>query len=233
MLYIIPTPIGNLRDITLRALDVLQAADVILCEDTRHTHTLLAHFNITKPLVRYNENDPRSVTRCLTLIQEGKNCALVSDCGTPCISDPGYKLVKAARQAGVEVTSLPGPSALTCALAGAGLTGGAFTFLGFLPRKPGKAAALLQHAAAQHHIVVVYESPYRVLKLLALISNTLGPQTPVVAVRELSKIYEEYLTGTAEEVSKQLAARPKVQGEFVLVIDCFENHYEDDTDETL
>lgn len=233
MLYIIPTPIGNLRDITLRALEVLQAADTVLCEDTRRTHTLLAHFNISKPLVRYNENDPHSISRCLALLQAGKNCALVSDCGTPCISDPGYKLVKAARQAGVQVTSLPGPSALTCALAGAGLTGGAFTFLGFLPRKPGKAATLLKNAAAQHHLVVVYESPYRVLKLLALIGEALGPQTPVVAVRELSKIYEEYLTGTTEEVAKELSARPKVQGEFVIVIDCFENHTENDTDTTL
>lgn len=233
MLYVIPTPIGNLRDITLRALETLQTVDVVLCEDTRRTHTLLAHFNISKPLVRYNENDPHSVTRCLTLIQEGKNCALVSDCGTPCISDPGYKLVKAARQAGVAVTSLPGPSALTCALAGAGLTGGAFTFLGFLPRKPGKAATLLRDAAAQEHIVIVYESPYRVLKLLALIGSTLGAQTPVVAVRELSKIYEEYITGTVEEVTHKLSSRSKIQGEFVIIIDCFKTHSSDETDTAL
>ena len=233
MLYVIPTPIGNLRDITLRALDVLQTADAILCEDTRRTHTLLAHFNISKPLVRYNENDPHSITRCLALLQAGKNCALVSDCGTPCISDPGYKLVKAARQAGIGVTSLPGPSALTCALAGAGLTGGVFTFLGFLPRKPGKAASLLKSAADQHHVVIVYESPYRVLKLLTLIGNTLGEQTPLVVVRELSKIYEEYLTGTVQEIAKQLSSRPKIQGEFVIIIDCFAHHTSHDTDPAL
>ncbi len=221
MLSIVPTPLGNLRDITLRALDVLQAADTILCEDTRRTHTLLTHYNIHKPLVRYNENDDKSVLRCLQLVQSGKNCALVSDCGTPCISDPGWKLVRAAVQAGIPVTSLPGPSAVACALAGAGLTGGAFTFLGFLPRKPGKAAKLIAQAAQLKHPVIIYESPYRVVKMLELIANTLGATIPVVAARELSKVYEEFLRGTAAEVAAQLQARPKVQGEFVLIIDCF------------
>ena len=231
MLYIVPTPIGNLRDITLRALDVLQTADVILCEDTRRTQTLLTHFQISKPLQRYNENDDRSVRRCVELLQAGKNCALVSDCGTPCISDPGWKLVREAVQAGVAVTSLPGPSAVACALAGAGLTGGAFTFLGFLPRKPGKAAKLLTQAASLHHPVVVYESPYRVIKMLALIAKTLGPQTPVVAAREISKVYEEYLRGTAQELADIFAKRPKVQGEFVLMIDCFKNTLAEDADD--
>ncbi len=233
MLYIVPTPIGNLRDITLRALDVLQACDGVLCEDTRRTQTLLTHFNIHKPLYRYNENDERSVQRCLEALQAGKNCALVSDCGTPCISDPGWKLVRAAVAAGVAVTSLPGPSAVACALAGAGLTGGAFTFLGFLPRKPGKAAKLLQGAAQLHHPVVVYESPYRVIKMLELIAATLGENIPVVAARELSKVYEEYSRGTAAELAKLFAQKKKVQGEFVLIIDCFdaqENEYETDED---
>ncbi len=223
MLYIVPTPLGNLRDITLRALDVLQSVDVVLCEDTRRTQTLLTHFSIHKPLVRYNENDDKSVARCLQTLTGGKNCALVSDCGTPCISDPGWKLVRAAVQAGVCVTSLPGPSAVACALAGAGLTGGAFTFLGFLPRKPGKAAKLLSQAAQLKHPVVIYESPYRVLKMLDLLSRTLGPTTPVIVARELSKVHEEFLRGTVQAVSAQLQVRPKVQGEFVLIIDCFEN----------
>ena len=221
MLYIVPTPIGNLRDITLRALDVLQACDGVLCEDTRRTQTLLTHFQIHKPLYRYNENDERSVARCLEALQAGKNCALVSDCGTPCISDPGWKLVKAAVAAGVAVTALPGPSALACALSGAGLTGGAFTFLGFLPRKPGKAAKLLNAAASLKHPVVVYESPYRVVKMLELIAKTLGENIPVVAAREISKVYEEYLRGTAQELAGKFARQKKVQGEFVLIIDCF------------
>ena len=221
MLYIVPTPIGNLRDITLRALDVLQACDGVLCEDTRRTQTLLTHFQIHKPLYRYNENDERSVARCLEALQAGKNCALVSDCGTPCISDPGWKLVKAAVAAGVAVTALPGPSALACALSGAGLTGGAFTFLGFLPRKPGKAAKLLSAAASLKHPVVVYESPYRVVKMLGLIAKTLGENIPVVAAREISKVYEEYLRGTAQELADKFSRQKKVQGEFVLIIDCF------------
>ena len=231
MLYIVPTPIGNLQDITLRALETLKNADAVLCEDTRRTQILLSHFGISKPTYRYNENDARSIARCLDALKGGKNCALVSDCGTPCISDPGWKLVKEALQAGVQVTALPGPSAVACALSGAGLTGGAFTFLGFLPRKPGKAAKLLSAAAALKHPVVVYESPYRVVKMLELISKTLGENIPVVLARELTKVYEEYLRGSAGELAAQLAKKSKVQGEFVLIIDCFdsvENKEEED-----
>ena len=219
MLYIVPTPIGNLQDITLRALEVLKSADVIFCEDTRRTQMLLSHYAISKPTVRYNEHDEHSLQRCLQLLQNGKTGALVSDCGTPCISDPGWKLVRAAAAAGIKVFSLPGPSALACALAGAGITGGAFTFLGFLPRKPGKAAKLISSAYEQNLPVVIYESPYRVLKMLELITKTLGENTPVVLARELSKVYEEWLRGTVQEVAKTLAARAKVQGEFVLIVD--------------
>ncbi len=219
MLYIVPTPIGNLQDITLRALDILKSADVIFCEDTRRTQGLLSHFVLSKPTLRYNENDDRSVSRCVEILQQGKTAALVSDCGTPCISDPGWKLVRQALKAGVKVSSLPGPSAVACALAGAGITGGAFTFLGFLPRKPGKAAKLISQAYALGVPVVLYESPYRVVKMLGLISQTLGKGTPVIVARELSKVYEEWLRGSADEVGRTLAARAKVQGEFVLIID--------------
>lgn len=218
MLSIVPTPLGNLQDITLRALETLKAADIVLCEDTRRTHILLTHFGISKPTVRYNENDNTSVKKCLELLRQGKNCALVSDCGTPCISDPGWKLVRAAAQENIAVTSLPGPSAAACALAGAGFTGGAFTFLGFLPRKPGKAAKLLAGAYSQKHPVIVYESPFRVIKLLELIAKTLGEQTPVVAAREISKVYEEWIRGTAVQVATNLSQRKKVQGEFVVVV---------------
>ncbi len=218
MLSIVPTPLGNLQDITLRALETLKSVDCVLCEDTRRTQILLMHFGISKPTVRYNENDDFSLRRCLDLLKQGKHCALVSDCGTPCISDPGWKLVRAAVAEGVPVTSLPGPSAAACALAGAGFTGGAFTFLGFLPRKSGKAAKLLSAAYEQNHPVIVYESPFRVIKLLELVSKTLGPHTPVVAAREISKIYEEWLRGSAQSVAENLAKRKKVQGEFVVVI---------------
>ena len=233
MLYIVPTPIGNLRDITLRALDVLQACDAVLCEDTRRTQTLLTHFQIHKPLYRYNENDERSVASCLQALEAGKNCALVSDCGTPCISDPGWKLVKAAVEHNIPVIALPGPSAVACALSGAGLTGGAFTFLGFLPRKAGKAAKLLTQAAALKHPLVVYESPYRVIKMLELIAHTLGADIPVVAARELSKVYEEYARGTATQLAQQFSKQKKVQGEFVLIIDCFDAREDSDEDENL
>ena len=219
MLYIVPTPIGNLQDITLRALEVLKSADVILCEDTRRTQILLSHFALAKPTIRYNENEDRSIRRCVEILVSGKTAALVSDCGTPCISDPGWKLVKEALAAGVKVSSLPGPSAVACALAGAGITGGAFSFLGFLPRKPGKAAKLIAQAYGLNVPVVLYESPYRVLKMLELISKTLGEDTPVVIARELSKVYEEWLRGSVSELIQVLSARPKVQGEFVLIID--------------
>ncbi len=218
MLSIVPTPLGNLQDITLRALETLKEADCVLCEDTRRTQILLTHFGISKSTVRYNENDSASVRRCLELLRQGKHCALVSDCGTPCISDPGWKLVKEAARENIPLTSLPGPSAAACALAGAGFTGGAFTFLGFLPRKRGKAFKLLAAAYALQHPVIVYESPFRVIKLLELISQSLGPDTPVVAAREISKVYEEWLRGTAEETAQLLAKRKKVQGEFVVVI---------------
>ncbi len=219
MLYIVPTPIGNLQDITLRALDVLKNADVVFCEDTRRTQILLSHFAISKPTVRYNENDDRSILRCVEMLKGGKTAALVSDCGTPCISDPGWKLVRDAVEAGIRVSSLPGPSAVACALAGAGITGGAFTFLGFLPRKPGKAAKLISSAYTLNVPVVLYESPYRVIKMLELISKTLGENTPLIVARELSKVYEEWLRGSASELIKNLSARSKVQGEFVLIID--------------
>ena len=218
MLAIVPTPLGNLQDITLRALETLKAADFVLCEDTRRTQVLLTHFGISKPTVRYNENDESSLRRCLELLRQGKNCVLVSDCGTPCISDPGWKLVKEVARERLPVTSLPGPSAATCALAGAGFTGGAFTFLGFLPRKPGKAAKLLTAAYSQKHPVIVYESPFRVIKLLELIGKTLGENTPVVAAREISKVYEEWLRGSSAEVALDLSKRKKVQGEFVIVV---------------
>lgn len=219
MLYIVPTPIGNLQDITLRALETLKSADAVLCEDTRRTQILLSHFGISKPTYRYNENDARSVARCLETLKSGENCALVSDCGTPCISDPGWKLVKEAVAAGIKVSSLPGPSAVACALAGAGITGGAFTFLGFLPRKAGKAARLVAAAYELKNPVVLYESPYRVVKMLELVAQTLGENTPVILARELSKIYEEWLRGTAAGLAAELGKKSKVQGEFVMIID--------------
>lgn len=229
MLYIVPTPLGNLQDITLRAIEVLRACDFVLAEDTRHSQKLLQALAVSKPLVRYNENDPSSISKCLALAQT-RTCALVSDCGTPCISDPGFKLVTAAREKNIKVVPLPGPSALTCALSGAGVGGGGFTFLGFMPRKPGKITKLLTAAYALERPVVIYESPYRVIKLLEIISAALGVNTRVVLARELTKVYEEFISGTAEELIKKMFAKDKILGEFIVIIDAHTTDEDDDDD---
>ena len=218
MLYIVPTPIGNLQDITLRALDTLKNADFILCEDTRQTSKLLAAYGIGVKTLRYNENDPASVERLVQVLKSGKNCALVSDAGTPCVSDPGWRLVKAARQAGVQITALPGPTAAACALSGAGIGGGGFTFLGFMPRKTGKILKTVKAALALERPVIIYESPYRIVKLLNILAQDLGPQLQAVAAREISKTFEEYITGTLAEIAENLSARKKILGEFVLIL---------------
>lgn len=228
MLYIVPTPIGNLQDITLRALEVLKAADFILCEDTRQTSKLLDNYAIATRPIRYNENDITSIARCVNLLKEGKTCALVSDAGTPCVSDPGWKLVKAARKEGIKITALPGASALTCALSGAGMSGGGFTFLGFTARKQGKIVKLLSAAFELEKPVVIYESPYRIIKFLEIVKNNFGPEVKVVLARELSKTFEEWLSGTVEEVLQNLSARKKILGEFAVVLDARKSDEEED-----
>ncbi|MDR0953087.1 MAG: 16S rRNA (cytidine(1402)-2'-O)-methyltransferase [Elusimicrobiota bacterium] len=219
MLYIVPTPIGNLQDITLRALDALKTADFILCEDTRHTARLADSYALKAKLVRYNENDASSIERCLNLLKEGKKCALVSDAGTPCISDPGWRLVQAARQNNIKVETLPGPSALTCALSGAGISGGGFSFLGFMPRKQGKIVKLISTALLLDKPVVIYESPYRIIKLLEIIESNFGSEVKVIIARELTKTFEEWISGLASEVILKLKERKKILGEFVVILD--------------
>ncbi len=228
MLYIVPTPIGNMQDITLRCLEVLKAADFVLCEDTRQTKKLLDNYGVTARPVRYNEADEFSVKHCLDLLESGKNCALVSDAGTPCVSDPGWKLVKVARDKGIKITALPGPSALTCALSGAGMGGGGFTFLGFMPKKQGKTVKLLTAAFALERPVVVYESPYRIIKFLDLVTKNFGPAVRVVIARELTKTFEEWLSGTTAEVSANLSARKKILGEFAVVLDARQTEQEEE-----
>ena len=218
MLYIVPTPIGNLQDITLRALDTLKSVDFVLCEDTRQTSKLLMAYGIPVKTLRYNENDPYSISRLVQTLKSGKNCALVSDAGTPCVSDPGWRLVKAARQEGIKITALPGPTAAACALSGAGMGGGGFTFLGFMPRKTGKILKTVRAALSLEKPVIIYESPYRIVKLINILAEELGPQVQAVAAREISKTFEEYLTGTLKEIAKNLSARKKILGEFVLIL---------------
>jgi 16S rRNA (cytidine1402-2'-O)-methyltransferase len=230
MFYIVATPIGNLRDITLRALDALKAADFIFCEDTRQTSKLMSGYGLSAKLVRYNENDPVSIARCAALLKEGKTCALVSDAGTPCISDPGWKLVRQAREAGIKINALPGASAVTTALSGAGLTGGGFTFLGFTARKSGKIIKLLNAAFALEKPVVIYESPYRVVKFLELVKETFGPGIKVVLARELTKTFEEWLSGAVEDILQNLKTRKKILGEFVIILDAREPDEEEEQD---
>jgi 16S rRNA (cytidine1402-2'-O)-methyltransferase len=217
-LFIISTPIGNLEDITIRAVRLLREADVIACEDTRQTRKLLDHFGISKPMLSYHDHNEAS--RSAELIERmsgGENVALVSDAGTPLISDPGYRLVVAAIGAGIPVVPIPGPSAVMAALAGAGLPTDAFRFCGFLPPKSSQRRKVLEELKDESGTLVFYEAPHRVLDALEDISASMGARSVVVA-RELTKIHEEFLRGTAAEIHARLAERPVVRGEIVLLI---------------
>jgi len=217
MLSLVPTPIGNLEDMTARALAALKSADAVYCEDTRRTRALMSHFGLSKELVRYDEHDSRCLEKMLSRLKDGESLALVSDAGLPGISDPGISIVGLARQAGVGVTALPGPSALTAALAGSGLPADSFVFLGFLPRTAGKRKRLLSQAAALGKTVAVYESPFRVAALLSEAAEVFGPDAPACAAREISKVYEEWVSGSLREVQEALARKTEILGEFVVL----------------
>lgn len=218
-LYLVATPIGNLEDITLRALRVLRESDLIACEDTRQTGKLLRHFEIIeKPMLSYHEHNEAARTRELVAkLESGANIALVSDAGTPLVSDPGYRLVIAAVEAGVAVVPIPGASALLSALAASGLPTDAFRFCGFLPPKASQRRKALEEVRGETCTLVFYEAPHRILDTLSDIAAVLGDR-PVVVARELTKLHEEFLRGLAEEVRAQLASRPSVKGEITLVI---------------
>ncbi|MCX5785025.1 MAG: 16S rRNA (cytidine(1402)-2'-O)-methyltransferase [Elusimicrobia bacterium] len=218
MLYIVPTPIGNLKDLTFRALDALKEADAIFCEDTRRTLALLNHYGVTKKLFRYNEHSERSLAEAMNWLTLGKKIALVTDGGTPCISDPGRKLVTLARENAIKVEVLPGPSALITAAAGSGLPVDSFVFLGFLPRSGGKIRKSLHAAFQTGKTVILYESPYRIKKFLALVISEFGAQTKTVLARELTKVYEEWLSGTAQSVLGELEKKTALKGEFVVLL---------------
>ncbi len=218
ILYLVATPIGNLEDITYRAVRVLKEADLIACEDTRQTRRLLDHYGIHKPTVSYHEhNESERAPELAARLRAGAVIALVSDAGMPLVSDPGYRLVRAAIESGIPVQPVPGPSAALAALAASGLGTDAFHFGGFLPAKSGQRAKALEALAAEHATLIFYEAPHRVLEALDTIDATLGPR-PVVVARELTKIHEEFLRGTAAEVRAQLAARDAIKGEFTILI---------------
>jgi len=218
-LYVVATPIGNLEDITLRALRVLREVDLIVGEDSRHTRKLLSHYHISTKFAPslYQGAAEGRVEGLLRLLREGKDLALVSDAGTPLISDPGYPLVRAAVEAGIPVVPIPGASALLAALVASGLPPNRFLFLGYLPRRPGPRRRALKEALAFPYTVVAYESPHRILATLEELAE-LAPGREVVLARELTKVHEEFLRGTAQEVLAEAERREGLRGELVLVI---------------
>lgn len=218
ILYIVATPIGNLDDITQRAARILAEVDRIVCEDTRHTAKLLAHLNISKPLVSLHEHNERQRTpELVRLLIAGARLALVSDAGTPLISDPGYRLVREAIAAGASVVPIPGPSAVTAALSASGLGTDAFYFGGFLPRKRAQRRKQLQQLQSLPATLVFFEAPHRILAALEDIAEIFG-QRPLVLARELTKVHEEFLRGSARQLYEQLQARAAIKGEFTILI---------------
>ena len=228
-LYIIATPIGNLEDITARAVRILGEVDLIACEDTRQTRKLLDRYGISKPLVSYHEHNeqPRSAD-LLRELEAGKDIALVSDAGTPLIADPGYRLVEQAREMGIPVSPIPGPSALLAALSASGLPTNSFSFHGFLPPKRGQRRKLLEDLRASDATLVFYEAPHRILDTLEDVDEILGSR-PLVLARELTKIHEEFLRGTAAGLRETLGKRASVKGEITLMIGKGETAQVDET----
>lgn len=216
-LYLVPTPIGNLEDITLRALNVLKSVDVILAEDTRTSGKLLKHFEIKKPLESYHiYNEHKSIERLIGRMKEGTVMALISDAGTPAISDPGFLLVRELRDRGFTVNCLPGPTAFVPALVNSGLPIDRFVFEGFLPHKKGRKTRL-EALIEEPRTMVFYESPHRLSKTLVQLSELFGPERMACVSRELTKIYEENVRGTLAELIEYYESHP-IKGEIVLTV---------------
>ena len=217
LLYVVATPIGNLEDISLRALRILKEVDLIAAEDTRHTRNLLSHYDIRTALTSYHEhNEKTQAAKLVEKLRRGEKIALVSDAGTPAISDPGYRLVVEALRSGILVTPVPGPSAVVTVLSASGLPTDRFVFEGFLPAKKQERESRLQSLRAEGRTVVLYEAPHRLKESLTDMLTILGDREIVVA-REVSKIHEEYLRGTIGEIMSQLGER-EVKGEITVVV---------------
>ena len=218
-LYIVPTPIGNLADITHRALQTLKDVDLIAAEDTRHTHKLLQHYGITTKAISYHEhNEQERSAELLNRLKEGSDIAIVSDAGTPAINDPGFRLVSLALKNDIQVISLPGPSAFVTALVASGLATDEFFFGGFLPARAAARRARLLELGAVPGTLIFYEAPHRLPATLKDASQVLGPRNAVVA-RELTKIHEELRRGTLNELAEHYSSSQNVRGEIVLLID--------------
>ena len=218
-LYIVPTPIGNMGDMTFRAVDILKQADLVLAEDTRTTGNLLRHFGISKPMLAHHKfNEHQSLKSIIDKFSAGQTIALVSDAGTPSISDPGFLLVRECIANDIEVECLPGATALIPALVNSGFPSDRFCFEGFLPLKKGRQTRL-NELAAERRTVILYESPHKLLKTLRDVQTHFGENRRVSVSRELSKLYEETFRGTACEQIKNWSERPAIKGELVIVIE--------------
>lgn len=216
-LYLVPTPIGNLKDITLRALEVLKSVDAILAEDTRTSGKLLKHYQIDKPLhAHHMHNEHKTLEGLVQRIKNGENLALISDAGTPAISDPGFLLTRACIQAGIEVDCLPGATAFVPALVNSGLPNNKFVFEGFLPQKKGLKTRL-EFLAEEERTIILYVSPYKLIKTLSLLQEYLGSERPASVSREITKLYEETVRGSLNELQQHFENHPP-KGEIVLVV---------------
>ena len=217
-LYIVPTPIGNMEDITLRAIETLKNSDIILAEDTRHAKKLLKNYNVLTKVNSYHlNNEHKRVDEYIQKIINGNKVSLITDAGTPCISDPGFLLIREAIKNNILITCLPGPTAFIPALVMSGLPSDSFIFEGFLPRKKGRKSKLLE-ISKNTKTTIIYESPFRIIKTLSEMNETIGSDRKIAIVREISKIYEEVFRGTIEEAILEYNERT-IKGEFVICID--------------
>lgn len=223
-LYIVSTPIGNLSDITFRAIETLKGVDFIACEDTRRVKVLLNQFGIKKPLISYHEhNEEEASKKIIALLEQGKDIALISDAGTPIIDDPGYILVKDAIEKNIEIIPVPGPCALLSALVASGLPCDRILYTGFLPRKKGRKSRLWElremAQASGNLTLVFYEAPHRITKLIDELIYFFGPQPPAVLAREITKVHQQFLRGNLQELKETLTTHPElIRGEMVLVL---------------
>jgi 16S rRNA (cytidine1402-2'-O)-methyltransferase len=234
-LYLVGTPIGNLEDITLRALRILKEVDQIACEDTRHTQKLLTHYNIHKPLVSYHEhNELTRAPELVLALEQGAKIALVSDAGMPLVSDPGHRLVTLCLRHHIPVVPIPGPSALLASLSASGLPSEEFLFVGFLPARTGERRRALEHLRIEDRTIILYEAPHRIAECVADAREILGDR-PACLAREVTKLHEEFLRGKLSDIAVALAERP-ARGEITLILgpsDAGEGHAQADSSQSL
>ena len=217
ILYVVATPIGNLGDITVRALETLKNADLIACEDTRHSRILLDHYGISKPLTSfYEQNSFKKLPYIIDELKKGRNVAIISEAGTPAVSDPGFVLVRAAVDEDIKVVPIPGCCAAITALCACGLPTDGFVFIGFLPRKPGKIKKAIEQFIGLEKTIIFYESPYRVKATMSILAETVPANADVVIARELTKKFEEFIKGKMGDIAAKLPE--KILGEITVLI---------------